>query len=153
MRHRISGRHLGRNKKTRKQLLCNLARSVIVGGRIETTLAKAKAVQPLAERLVTYAKSKNLGIKRLALKRLNNDRKTWEILVNNVAPVFSNVNGGYTRIVKLINRKGDNSPMAILEWSKKMETGTVKKSDENIESKVKETNKTKTAPKRKAKKI
>lgn len=144
---------MGRNKKTRKQLLCNLARSVIVGGRIETTLAKAKAVQPLAERLVTYAKSKNLGIKRLALKRLNNDRKTWEILVNNVAPVFSNVNGGYTRIVKLINRKGDNSPMAILEWSKKMETGTVKKSDENIESKVKETNKTKTAPKRKAKKI
>lgn len=122
MAHRIFGRHLGRNTKERKQLFRSLAVSIIEKGRITTTLAKAKAVRSLVERLVTLAKASKLGIKRLALAELGNNQASWQILVNKIAKTFSDTPGGYTRIIKLGVRSGDGAPKAILEWSKEIVT-------------------------------
>lgn len=124
MRHQIYGRHLGRNTKKRKQLFRNLVVSVIRKGRIVTTISKAKAVQPLIDRLVTYAKDKSLGIQRLALADLGNNQAVWFLLVNKVAQVFKDTPGGYTRIIKIGQRHGDNAMEVILEWSKKVEEKT-----------------------------
>ncbi len=119
MRHRIYGRHLSRNTKERQQLFRNLMVSVVKNGRVVTTIAKAKAVQPKLERLITYAKNKNLGIRRLALAELGNQEEAWLSLISKIGPLFKDTPGGYTRIIKLGHRHGDNATSVILEWSKK----------------------------------
>lgn len=116
MRHLKSGFKLGRNPSHRKSLLRNLAGSVIEKNRIQTTLAKAKAVQPIVEKMVTLGKSGSLADKRNALAYLYR-RKTVQILFDEVAPRFMDRNGGFTRIIRTDFRKGDGAEMAILEFS------------------------------------
>lgn len=126
MAHNIFGRHLGCNTKTRKQLFRSLAVNVIEKGKVVTTISKAKAVQPFLERLVTKAKVKKLGIQRLALSELGNNQKAWFVLVNKIAPVFKDTLGGYTKIIKIGTRGGDNAMSVILTWSKEMVKEEVK---------------------------
>ncbi len=115
MRHLKGGFKLRRNTAHRKSLLRNLAASIIEKNRIETTTAKAKAVQPIVEKMVTLGKAGTLADKRRALAYLYK-RKTVRLLFDEVAPRFMDRNGGYTRIIKTDFRKGDGAEMAILEF-------------------------------------
>lgn len=116
MRHLKGGFKLGRKPEHRKALLRNLAASVIEKNRIETTLAKAKAIKPIVEKMVTLGKSGSLADKRRALAYLYK-RKTVQTLFDEVAPRFMDRSGGYTRIIKTDFRKGDGAEMAILEFT------------------------------------
>lgn len=116
MRHLKGGFKLRRNPAHRKALLRNLTASLIEKNRITTTLAKAKAVKPIVEKMITMGKDGTLANKRRALAYLY-QRKTVHILFDEVAPRFMDRNGGYTRIIKTDFRKGDGAEMAILEFS------------------------------------
>jgi large subunit ribosomal protein L17 len=116
MRHLKGGFKLGRKPEHRKAVLRNLTASLIEKNRIETTLAKAKAVRPLVEKMVTIGKSGTLADKRKALAYLYK-RKTVQALFDEVAPRFMDRNGGYTRIIRTNYRKGDGAEMAILEFT------------------------------------
>ncbi len=116
MRHLKGGFKLGRKPSHRKALLRNLTASLIEKNRIETTLAKAKAVKPIVEKMVTLGKSGTLADKRNAFAYLYK-RKTVQVLFDEVAPRFMDRDGGYTRIVKTDFRKGDGAEMAILEFA------------------------------------
>ena len=115
MRHLKSGFKLGRNPASRRALLRNLTTSMIEKNRITTTLAKAKAVKPIVEKMVTLGKSGTLADKRRALAYLYK-RKAVHQLFDEVAPRFMDRQGGYTRIIKTDFRKGDGAEMAILEF-------------------------------------
>ena len=116
MRHMKGGLKLRRNPSHRKSLLRNLTASVIEKNRVETTLAKAKAVRPIVEKMITLGKSGTLADKRNALSYLYK-RETVTKLFDEVAPRFMDVKGEYTRIIKTSFRKGDGAEMAILEFS------------------------------------
>lgn len=116
MRHLKGGLKLGRKPDHRKALLRNLTASLIEKNRIETTLAKARAVKPIVEKMITLGKSGSLADKRRALAYLYK-RKTVQTLFDEVAPRFMDRNGGYTRIIKTDFRKGDGAEMAILEFT------------------------------------
>jgi len=116
MRHLKGGFKLGRNPSHRKSLLRNLTANIIEKNRIETTLAKAKAVKPIVEKMVTLGKNGTLAAKRQAFAYLYK-RKTVQLLFDEVAPRFMDRIGGYTRIIRTDNRKGDGADMAILEFS------------------------------------
>jgi large subunit ribosomal protein L17 len=115
MRHLKGGFKLGRNPASRKGLLRNLTASLIEKNRIQTTLAKAKAVRPIVEKMVTLGKSGSLASKRKAFAYLYK-RKTVHTLFEEVAPRFMDRQGGYTRILKSGFRKGDGAEMAIIEF-------------------------------------
>ena len=114
MRHARAGKKLGRDSAHRKALYSNLAGALIEHGRIETTEAKAKAVRPFAEKLITLGKRGDLHARRLALADLRSNDVVHHLFAE-VAPRFSERPGGYTRIVKLGPRQGDAAPMAYLE--------------------------------------
>jgi large subunit ribosomal protein L17 len=114
MRHAKSGRKLGRDASHRRALYANLAGSLITHGRIETTEAKAKAVRPYAEKLITLGKRGDLHARRLAMAELRSNDVVHK-LFSDVAPRFAERPGGYTRIVKLGPRQGDAADMALLE--------------------------------------
>jgi large subunit ribosomal protein L17 len=120
MRHRKNTVKLGRTAEHRDALLANQACSLIEHGRIKTTLAKAKAVRPIAEKLVTLAKRGGLHAQRTALAQLHNNSsrtvKAVSKLFKEIAPRSANRKGGYTRIVKLGPRQSDSAPMAYIEW-------------------------------------
>jgi large subunit ribosomal protein L17 len=116
MRHLKGGFKLRRNSSHRKSLLRNLTANIIERNRIETTLAKAKAVKPIVEKMVSLGKNGSLASKRQAVAYLYR-RKTVQILFDEVAPRFMDRTGGYTRIIRTDNRKGDGADMAILEFS------------------------------------
>jgi large subunit ribosomal protein L17 len=114
MRHQRSGKKLGRDSAHRKALYANLTASLIEHGRIRTTETKAKAVRPIAEKMITLGREGSIHARRQALAFL----RTQEIvhhLFSEVAPRFRDRPGGYTRIVKLGPRQGDAAPMAYLE--------------------------------------
>ena len=114
MRHHRKGKKLGRTSAHRKALYSNLAGALIEHGRIKTTIAKAKAVRPIAEEMITLGRRGDLAARRQALAYLrSNDVVT--ILFSEVAPRFKDRPGGYTRIVKLGPRWGDSADMAYLE--------------------------------------
>ena len=114
MRHHRSGRKLGRDASHRKALYANLAGALIEHGRIKTTLAKAKAVRPIAEQMITLGRRGDLHARRQALAYLHsNDVVT--MLFSEVAPRFADRPGGYSRIVKLGPRWGDAAEMVYLE--------------------------------------
>lgn len=115
MRHRSKTSKLKRNASHRKALLANLACSLIEHGRIKTTLGKAKALRPVAEKLVTLAKRDDLHSRRLAIAFLR-QKDTVKKLFAEVAPASKNRQGGYCRITKLGVRMSDSAPMAIIEW-------------------------------------
>lgn len=119
MRHAVFGRRLSRDTNARKALLNNLASSVLEKGQITTTLAKAKFARLYIEKLITSAKKERLFVNRQLASFLTNS--AFSKLVSEIAPGFSTRLGGYTRVIKLENRKGDAAPMArleLLEWEK-----------------------------------
>lgn len=108
------GPRLGGGPAHQRQLLANLASDLFRHGQIRTTLAKAKLLRPYAERLLTKAKRGDLHARRQVLADLR-DRDVVAYLFEEVAPRFADRDGGYTRILKLGPRKGDNAPMALIE--------------------------------------
>ncbi len=115
MRHRRSTTKLGRKTKHRLSLISNQVCSLILNERIKTTLAKAKAVRPEAEKMVTLGKRGDLHSRRNAASFLKLDTAVKR-LFDEIAPRCETRQGGYTRIVKLGPRKSDSAPMALLEW-------------------------------------
>ncbi len=114
MRHRIKGRKLRRTAAHRRALLRNMVTSLFRHGRIETTTAKAKELRPYAERLITLAKRGDLHSRRLAAQKIA-DREVLGALFEEIAPRYTERPGGYTRILKLGNRKGDAAEMSLIE--------------------------------------
>jgi large subunit ribosomal protein L17 len=114
MRHRRAGKKLGRDSAHRKALYSNLAGALIEHGRIKTTQAKAKAVKPFAEQMITLGKRGDLHARRLALAELRSQDVVHRLFAD-VAPRFAERPGGYTRIVKLGPRKSDSTEMVFLE--------------------------------------
>lgn len=122
MRHSNSGRKFSRTSAHRKAMFRNMAKSLIMLGRIRTTEMKAKDLRGVVEPLVTLAKKNSLHARRLAYKELN-DHTIVKYLFDKIGPIFAEVPGGYTRILKLAkNRRGDNAPMAIIEFSRRPAT-------------------------------
>ena len=115
MRHRQDRRKLSRSASHRKALFMNLAREVIDHERIKTTEAKAKAVKPELEKLITLAKRGDLHARRQALATLGQDKFAVYKLFDEVAPRYVERNGGYTRILKLGPRRSDSTEMVFLE--------------------------------------
>jgi len=115
MRHQKKTIKLGRKAEHRKALLANQVCSLIEHHRIKTTLAKAKAVRPLAERMVTLGKNGSLHARRTAFAWLR-QKDAVKKLFDDIAPRNAERNGGYTRIIKLGQRKSDAAPIAYLEW-------------------------------------
>lgn len=114
MRHARSGKKLGRDAAHRKALYANLTGALITHGRIETTEAKAKAVRPHAEKMITLGKRGDLHARRQAMAVLRSNDVVHRLFAD-VAPRFADREGGYTRIVKLGPRQGDAADMALLE--------------------------------------
>jgi large subunit ribosomal protein L17 len=115
MRHQKHTRKLGRTSQHRDLMLANLVASLIKHKRVKTTLAKAKAARPLAEKLVTLGKAGTLHDRRLAIAKIG-QKDAVATLFKTIAPGFKDRNGGYTRIVKLGPRPSDSAPVAFLEW-------------------------------------
>ena len=115
MRHRRNTTKLKRNTAHRKSLLANLACSLIEHGRIKTTFGKAKALRPVAEKLVTQAKRNDLHSRRLAIAFLRQKDAVSKLFAE-IAPAAADRPGGYCRITKLGQRMTDAAPMAIIEW-------------------------------------
>ena len=114
MRHQRSGKKLGRDSAHRKALYSNLTGALIDHGRIQTTEAKAKAVKPLAEKMITLGKRGDLHARRQALAALRSNDVVHRLFAD-IAPRFADRPGGYTRIVKLGPRQGDAAEMVYLE--------------------------------------
>jgi large subunit ribosomal protein L17 len=108
------GPRMGGSPAHERHMLANLAQALFEHGRITTTESKAKRLRPYAEHLITFAKKGDLHSRRQVLKRLN-DKGIVHVLFDEIGPRFVNRPGGYTRIVKIGTRKGDNAPMAIIE--------------------------------------
>ena len=108
-------RKLGRTNKHRRSMLANLTKDVIMNGRIETTETRAKEVRKFVDKMITYGKNGNLVSRRKALAFLQNDEAAVKKVFDELATKYAKRNGGYTRIIKLSERRGDNSLMAILE--------------------------------------
>jgi large subunit ribosomal protein L17 len=114
LRHQRSGKKLGRDSAHRKALYSNLAGALIEHGRIETTAAKAKAVRPFAEKMITLGRRGDLHARRQALAALRSNEVVHRLFAE-VAPRFADRAGGYTRIVRLGPRQGDAAEMVYLE--------------------------------------
>ena len=114
MRHRRVIKHLGRNTAHRYAMMRNLAASLIEHCSINTTLVRAKVLRSYIESLITLGKKGDLSARRLALRRLP-DKKAINKLFSTIAPLYTERNGGYTRILKVGEREGDNAEVAIIE--------------------------------------
>jgi large subunit ribosomal protein L17 len=108
------GPRLGGSSSHQKAILANLATSLFEHGRIKTTEPKARALRPYAEKLITHAKKGALHNRREVMKKIR-DKDVVHVLFAEIAPFFADRNGGYTRIIKVEPRKGDNAPMAVIE--------------------------------------
>ena len=108
------GPRLGGSSSHQKALLANLATSLFEHGRIKTTEPKARALRPYAEKLITHAKKGTLHNRREVMKKIR-DKDIVHALFAEIGPFFADRNGGYTRIIKVEARKGDNAPMAVIE--------------------------------------
>src|ERR1051325_5718380 len=115
MRHQKKTLKLGRTAEHRKALLANQVCSLIEHRRIKTTLAKAKAVRPLADRMVTLGKNGSIHARRTAFATLR-QKDAVKKLFEEIAPASSERNGGYTRIIRLGPRPSDSASMALIEW-------------------------------------
>ena len=114
MRHRNAHRKLSRNTSHRRALLRNLVTDLLDHGRLMTTLPKAKEVRPLAEKMITLGKRDNLHSRRQLKAYLLREPVAKKVF-DTIAPRFADRNGGYSRIIKLGNRKGDGADLAIIE--------------------------------------
>ena len=121
MNKKVFGRKLSRSRPAREALFSALIRSMILSGKIVTTRAKAKAIQGDLEHMITLAKKADLTSRRKALAYLDNAKEIVELLFNQVGPFFSTRTSGFTRIISLPERRGDNAKMARIEWTEKVE--------------------------------
>jgi large subunit ribosomal protein L17 len=158
MRHKVAGRLFSRTANQRKALLRGLVSSLFEHQRIETTVAKAKAIKGIAEKLVTFGKRGDLHSKRMVMSYIPN-RTVMSKLFSEIAPRFADRNGGYLRIIQTRQRVNDRAPMAIIEFidyedlkmktsAKEGEKKTEKKAPEKKTAKPKKEN-LKAAPKAK----
>ena len=108
-------RKLGRTNKHRRSMLANLTRDVIMKERIETTETRAKEVRKFVDKMISYGKDGSLVARRKALAFLHNDNVAVKKVFDDLAPRYAKRNGGYTRILKLTERRGDDALMVILE--------------------------------------
>lgn len=115
MRHRRQAKKFGRSTSHREQLMRMLVASLILNGRIRTTLPKAKATRRDAEKLVTLARKGTLASRRLVASRIRSVEAVQK-LFDDVVPALEGRPGGYTRVIKLDTRKGDGAEMAFIEW-------------------------------------
>ena len=114
MRHRVAGRKLGRRSEHREALMNNLVSQLLRYERVTTTEAKAREVRSLAEKMISKGRDATLHNRRQALSVVP-DKHAVERLFNEIGPRYADRPGGYTRMVKLMPRKGDAAPMALLE--------------------------------------
>jgi large subunit ribosomal protein L17 len=126
MRHKKKGRKLGRKVGNRRALLMNLACQLIVHKKIKTTDPKAKELRSYIEPLITLAKKNSLHSRRLVIKKIPK-KNIVRILFEEIAPIFSDRPGGYTRITKLGYRDNDRAPVSIIEFVESIETVAVEK--------------------------
>ena len=108
-------RKLGRDNKHRRSMLATLTKQLILNERIVTTETRAKEVRKSFDKMVTYGKKGTLVSRRLALAFLHNDEKCVNKVFNELAPRYKDRNGGYTRIIKMSERRGDNALTVVLE--------------------------------------
>ncbi len=108
-------RKLGVDNKHRRSMLANLTREIIKKGKVVTTETRAKEARKFIDKMITYAKKGDLVSRRKALAFLQNDKEAVKVLFDTLAPKYANRNGGYTRILKLDERRGDDALMVILE--------------------------------------
>ena len=108
-------RKLGRDNKHRRSMLANLTKDVIMNERIQTTETRAKEVRKFVDKMITYGKDGSLVARRKALAFLQNDNTAVKKVFEELAPKYATRNGGYTRIIKLSERRGDDALMVILE--------------------------------------
>ena len=118
MRHQKKGRKLNRTASHRKALFSNLAASLVIHKKIRTTEAKGKELRTYIDRLITYAKRGDVHGLRLIQKKISGKRgkEIANILIHDIAPAFVDRKGGYTRLIKLNNRKNDNAPVSLIEF-------------------------------------
>ena len=141
MKHNLTHRKLNRTSSHRKALLMNLSNALIKHEQITTTLPKAKELRPFVEKIITLGKKGDLQSRRKAISILQDEKMTSKIF-NTFADRYKDRNGGYTRIIKIGNRFGDNAPTAIIEFvdrdeeAKGIDSGPViekKKTEEETE--------------------
>ncbi len=138
MRHAKKRSRINRTRGEMRALLLNQSRSMFEHQRIITTYAKAKVVQPVVEKIITLAKHDNLNNRRLVFQQLNDHVMVKEVF-EKFAPLFKDINGGYTRIIKLRNRRGDNALMVIFELTKRLTEEKPVVAKEKKEKKLKAT--------------
>lgn len=126
MRKKIFGRQLSRSRKAREALFRNLIRALVLQGSIQTTKAKAKAIQGQMDKLITRAKKNSVASQRLLLAKLGNDREVLQKLIAFV-PVTKERNSGYTRIINLPRRTGDLAQVVRLEFVDKSQAKSKEK--------------------------
>jgi len=158
MRHKVAGRLFGRTANQRKALLRGLVSSLFEHQRIETTVAKAKAIRGIAEKLVTFGKRGDLHAKRMVMSYIPN-RTVMSKLFSEIAPRFADRNGGYLRIVQTRQRINDRADMAIIEFvdyedikTKPTETRSATKTEKKAAKPKKETKKASSEKPKKTKK-
>jgi len=137
VRHRRKGKKLGVNPSHRRALLANMAENLIIHKRIKTTDARAKELRRYIEPLVTKAKKGDLNSIRMIAKKIRH-KNILDILLNDIAPVYDNRNGGYTRIIKLGLRDNDRASVSLIEFvdmegTKKIESTPVSKEIQETE--------------------
>ena len=137
MRHQKKGRKLNRTASHRKALFSNLAASLVIHKKIRTTDAKGKELRTYIDRLVTYAKRGDVHGRRLIQKRITGKRgkEIANILIHDIAPAYADRHGGYTRLIKLNNRKNDNAPVTLIEFIDLAPDVTESKDSEVVEDK------------------
>ena len=108
-------RKLNRETRVRRSILSSLTKDVLKNGFVQTTEQRAKEVRKFVDKMITYAKKGDLNSRRKALAFLNNDKDLTKKLFDEIAPKYAERNGGYTRILKLTERRGDDALMVILE--------------------------------------
>lgn len=133
MRKRVFGRHLSRAQKGRRALLRALIAALVKYGKITTTYARAKAISAQVDKLVSSARQNSVSARRKVFAYLGNDKETTNVLFAKVAKTFKDRNSGFTRIILLGNRKGDNAPMVRMEWVEQI--AGPKANDKNIPTK------------------
>ena len=116
MRHHNTQKKFGRTRKVRTGFIRSLLVNLIEREHMVTTLARAKAIRPMVEKLVTKARAGDISARRMIAARLGNNETMSKKLVEEVAPRFADRPGGYTRVVKMPQRTGDAAPMAIIEF-------------------------------------
>jgi large subunit ribosomal protein L17 len=120
VRHQRQGPKLNRSSAHRKSMAANLATALLTHGRIQTTAPKARLARSVAERAITLAKEDTLHARRQAIALLRNKEVTYR-LFDTIGPAFSDVQGGYTRTLKLGPRQGDAAEMVLLELSREID--------------------------------